>query len=289
MKAIIFGSKGQDGIYLSSLLKEKKYEVIPVDRDQATSTSAINDFNSVSDLIKTHQPAYVFHLAANSTTNHSAWQENHETISTGTMYILEAVKLYSPSTKVFLSGSGLQFKNEGRPIRETDTFEAESIYSVSRIHTVYAARYYRTLGIKVYIGYFFNHDSPYRTERHINKKILAVVKRIAGGSQERLEIGDLSVKKEFGFAGDIVQGVLALVSQDIFFEAVIGTGMAHTIEEWVDISFSMYGLNWHDHVVPLAGFVSGYKILVSDPATIFSTGWRPKTGIRELAKMMQLQ
>jgi len=288
MKAIIFGSKGQDGIYLSALLKEEKYDIIAVDRNEGATTSAINDFESVCELVKTHQPVYIFHLAANSTTSHDAWQQNHETISTGTLNILEAVKRHSSATKVFLSGSGLQFKNEGRPIKETDDFEAESIYSVSRIHTVYAARYYRRLGLNVYVGYFFNHDSPYRTERHINKKILAVVKRIAFGSKEQLLIGDLSVQKEFGFAGDIVKGIMALVNQDTIFESVIGTGVAHTIEEWVNISFSMYGLNWREHVAPLPGFVSGYRILVSDPVTIFSTGWRPEVGIHELAKMMCL-
>jgi len=276
MTAIIFGAKGQDGIYLTGLLKEKGFDVIGIDRNNGGPAVNISNLDEVSSLVKQYQPVYIFHFAANSTTRHEAWEENHTTISTGSLNILEAVKLYSPQTKIFLSGSGLQFVNEGRPISETDAFSPTSMYAVSRIHTAYAARYYRSTGIKVYVGYFFNHDSPYRTERHINKKIIETVKRIAKGSTEKLQIGDLKVKKEFGYAGDIVKGVLTLVEQDAVYEAVIGTGKAHAIEEWVDICFALYGLQWQQHVETIPGF----------PATIFSLGWQPGTDIHSLARKM---
>jgi GDPmannose 4,6-dehydratase len=282
MTAIIFGAKGQDGIYLTALLTGNGYKVIGINRDGIK----ISDLQAVTDLVKKEQPRYIFHLAANSTTRIEAWQENHETICTGSLNILEAVRLYSPATKVFLSGSGLQFENTGAPIKETAPFFAGSAYSVSRIHTVYAARYYRSLGIKAYVGYFFHHDSPYRTERHINKKIAAAVKRIANGSMEKLSVGDLSVQKEFGFAGDIVKGIMQLVEQDKVFEAVIGTGQSHTIEEWVAICFTLAGLKWQDHIEIVPGFQSEYPRLVSDPATIMALGWKPETGIYSLAKMM---
>ena len=99
-------------------------------------------------------------------------------------------------------------------------------------------------------------------------------------------IGDLSVKEEFGFAGDVVRGIMALVEQDKVYETVIGTGVAHSIEEWVDICFAMYNLNWQNHVETLPGFSSEYSILVSDPATIFSLGWHPEADIHSLGKMM---
>src|SRR6188474_2736160 len=180
MKAIIWGADGQDGFYLDALLRQKGYEVTGIGQKDIGRIN-ISNYTQVSDLIKKDQPDFIFHLAANSTTQHFAWQENHETISTGTLNILESVKEFSPHSKIFLSGSGLQFKNEGHPISETDPFEASSIYAVNRIHTVYAARYYRALGVKAYVGYFFNHDSPLRSERHINKKIIEAAKRIAAG------------------------------------------------------------------------------------------------------------
>ena len=286
MTAIIWGAGGQDGFYLKELLLKEGFHVIGISRSEGFINVDLDNYEAVSRFIKDSSPSYIFHLAANSTTRHAAWKENHDTISTGSLNILEAVKEFAPACKVFLSGSGLQFINAGKPIKETDPFEASSIYSVSRIHTVYAARYYRTLGLKVYIGYFFHHDSPRRSERHINKKIILTAKRIANGSKEKLEIGDVSVQKEFGFAGDIVQGVWELVKQDDIFEAVIGTGKAHAIEEWVNVCFSLFGLHWKDHTEKVEGFVPDFKMLVSDPSTINSLGWRPKVNMDELAKLM---
>jgi GDPmannose 4,6-dehydratase len=151
---------------------------------------------------------------------------------------------------------------------------------------VYAARYYRTLGLKIYVGYFFHHESPLRSERHINKKIISTAKRISEGSDETLEIGDITVQKEFGFAGDIVSGVFRLVQQDAVFEAVIGTGVAYSIKEWIQICFSLYNLNWQEHVVERKNFIPDFKILVSNPSTMFSIGWKPTVTIDDLAKMM---
>jgi GDPmannose 4,6-dehydratase len=286
IKAVIWGSSGQDGYYLSNLLQSNGVQVTGVGRSGNVIKIDSTDFDAVGTFIKQQQPDYIFHFAANSTTRHSAWKENHDTISTGCLNILEAVKEYSSHTKVFLSGSGLQFKNEGKPIKETDPFEASSMYAATRIHSVYMARYYRSLGIKTYVGYFFNHDSPLRTERHINKKIIDAAKQIAAGSKEKLTIGDLSVKKEYGFAGDIVRAVWLLVQQEKITEAVIGTGKAYSIEEWVNICFSGYGLKWEDHIVEATAYIPEYKILVSDPALIFSLGWKPEVNIEQLAQMM---
>jgi GDPmannose 4,6-dehydratase len=202
------------------------------------------------------------------------------------LYLLEAVRLFSPHTKIFLSGSGLQFKNEGKPIKETDPFDASSIYAVDRIYTAYAARYYRNLGVKVYMGYFFNHDSPLRTDQHVSKKITDGAKRIASGSQEKIELGDISVEKEWGYAGDIVKAAWQLVKQDIFFEATIGTGEAHSIREWLEICFRHFDLNWEKHIIENRNYKAEYAILVSNPSTILSLGWQPVVPFDKLAQMM---
>ena len=282
--AIIFGVNGQDGFYLSMLLQKMEFTVIGISR--TASNTDLTNFDSVVELVKKTTPDYIFHLAANSTTRHDALFENHATISTGTFNILEAVKIYSPQTKVFISGSGLQFVNTEKPIKESDIFEARDPYSVSRIHSVYAARYYRKLGLQVYVGYFFNHDSPRRTERHMAKKISEAVKRIAKGSDEKLEIGDISVIKEWTYAGDIVEGIWILVLQDKIFEANISSGLGYSIEQWLNVCFDCIGKKWQDHVVIKNDFSPEYKMLVSDPTIINSLGWSPKVLIDEMAKMM---
>ena len=287
MTALIFGADGQDGFYLYSLLQSEGHKVIGVSRKGESYVQAdVSDYTAVKDLIAGHQPDFIFHFAANSTTRHEAIFDNHLAISTGTLNILEAVKSFSPQSKVFISGSGLQFENKGIPIRETDSFEARDPYSVARIQSVYAARYFRTLGIQVYVGYFFNHDSPRRSSRHLSKMIAESVISISKGNEEKLLIGNPLVKKEWAFAGDVVRAVWTFVNQNKSFEAVLGTGLAYSVQEYIEICFSIVRMDWKQYVQIKPDFKAEYPILVSDPETIYSMGWKPETGITELAQMM---
>lgn len=288
MKAIIFGVNGQDGFYLNELLLKNNIEVIGVSRrNDNWLIGNVANYNFVEALIKQNKPDFIFHLAANSTTYHGALFENHETISTGSINILEAVYKFSNHTKIFLSGSGLQFKNEGKPISERDAFEGSSPYSVSRIYSTYAARYYRQkLSIKVYIGFFFNHDSPLRPERHINQKIITAAKNISKGIEEKFKIGNIDIKKEFMYAGDAVNAIWKLVSNDEIFETVIGSGKAYSIKDWIALCFNYFDLDWEKYIIYKEDFIPDYKILVSDPSTLFKLGWNQSIEIEELARMM---
>jgi len=289
MRAIIFGANGQDGFYLNELLQKEGIAVEKVSRRGNNIIGDVSDFSFVESIIKSTKPDYIFHLAANSTTRHDVLFENHQSISTGTFNILEAVKLHSPSSKVFLSGSAVQFENNGTPIDESTPFAPLSPYAVSRIQSVYAGRYYRNaFGIEVYVGYFFNHDSPLRTERHVNQKIAYVAKRIAQGKDEKFEIGNIDVKKEFNYAGDTVEAVWTLVNQSNIFEAVIGSGIAYSIKDWLDCCFGKVGKDWREYVTINQNFKPEYEILVSNPSLIKSLGWIPKVDIAQLAEMMLL-
>jgi GDPmannose 4,6-dehydratase len=287
MKAIIFGANGQDGYYLSNLLRDKGVEVIGVSRSGDFLRIDITDFTQVQALIQKEKPDYLFHLAANSTTRHDALFENHETISTGTLNILESVRLHALSTKVFISGSGLQFVNQNQPIKETDPFEARDAYSVSRIHSVYAARYFRRIHhVKTYVGYFFNHDSPRRSERHVAQKIVQAVKRIANGSAERLLIGDINTVKEWTYAGDVVEAIWQLVNQNEVCEANLSSGIGYSIKDFLEICFTLIDKNWKDYVDIEPGFKSEYNQLISDATLIHSMGWKPKISLEQLAQLM---
>jgi GDPmannose 4,6-dehydratase len=288
MKAIIFGVNGQDGYYLTELLKINKLEFIGVSRPEGKWIKGdVADFKFVEALVKKYQPDYTFHFAANSTTHHSALFDNHNAISTGTINILESVKRHCPNSKVFLSGSAMQFKNDGLPIDEKTPFQASSPYSIARIQSVYAGRYYRdTFGLQIYVGYFFNHDSPSRTERHVNMKIAKAVQRIAKGSNEKVELGNIDVQKEFNYAGDVVEAVWILLNQDIIFEAVIGSGKAYSIKDWVEYCFKRINKNWQEYIEIKQGFLSEYQTLVSNPRLIRSIGWQPKVDFHKLADLM---
>lgn len=288
LNALIFGCNSQDGFFLWEECVRRQIEVTGVSRSAGTWLQGdVSDYSFVQQLIKNLQPTYVFHLAANSTTRHSALFDNHAAISTGTINILEAVKLYSPHSKVFVTGSGVQFVNKGLPIHENDPFLATSAYAVARIQSVYAARYYRSLGIQTYVGYLFHHESPLRKSHHLSKFIADGVKRIAAGSLEKLEIGDYSVKKEWGYAGDIAAGIFKLTNQNEIFEATIGTGIAYAVEDWLDVCFQTIGKNWKDFVIqPDKTFTPEYNVLVSNNTSILSIGWQPSTSFEALAKLM---
>ncbi len=285
--AIIFGANGQDGFFLSILLKKKGIKVINISRKNSDVCGDVSDYAFVEDQIKKNQADYIFHLAANSTTRHDVLFENHETISTGTLNILEAVRLHSIKSKIFLSGSAMQFENEGLPITEATDFDGNSPYSIARIQSVYAARYYqKSFGLKVYVGYFFNHDSPLRTEHHVNQKIVRAVQRIAQGSKELLILGNIDVRKEFNYAGDMVEAIWILINQDSIFEVVIGCGKAYSIKDWVKYCFEKVNLHWEDHVKLEQNYIPEYKILVSSPEKLMSLGWTPAVDFYQLANMM---
>lgn len=283
---LVFGGSGQDGYYLGERLSRYGITVIKISRTSGDVLGDVSNYSLVAELVERHRPKYIFHFAAISTTHHEEILHNYDAIVIGTCNILEAVKRFSPLTRVLIVGSGLQFVNTGAPISEFDPFCSGNAYSLTRNSATECARYYRSLGISVYLGYLFHHESPLRKSSHVSKKISLAAQRIAAGSSEKLEIGNATVKKEWAFAGDIAEGMITLISQNCVFEATIGTGVGYTIEDWLVACFSIVGLNWQDHVIFSSNFLPEYANLVSNPKTIFSLGWHPTTSFEALANMM---
>ena len=286
MKALIFGANGQDGYYLSEACRKRQIEVVGVSRSGPWICGDVASPETVEKLIRSHCPEMIFHLAASSTTRHDAIYENHATIGTGTINILESVKRWSPGSKVFITGSGLQFVNNGRPISETDPFDHKSSYAAVRNYSVYLSRYFRDIGLHVYVGYLFHHESPMRGAQHVCQKIAQAARRIADGSEEIIELGDISVKKEWTFAENVAEGIFTLISQNKIFEATIGSGRAYSIEDWLNECFKLINKDWRHYVREKKNFKAEYQVLVSNPSTINSLGWHAETTISELAQIM---
>jgi GDPmannose 4,6-dehydratase len=286
MNALIFGASGQDGYYLAAACGREGITPIAVARSGGHAVCDVADADAVASLVRHHHPTYVFHLAAHSTTRHEALFEHHATIAGGTLNILEAVRVHSPHSRVFIAGSGVQFVNDGTPISERCAFAPTSSYAVARIQSAFAARYFRSLGIRTYVGYCFHHESPRRTAGHVSKMVALAARRIAAGNTEPLSIGDVSVEKEWTFAGDVADAMLMLVRQDDVAEATIGSGEAYSIAQWLEACFRQAGLRWEEHVCLREGFVPEYRRLVSDPGTIKRLGWRPAVDFTALAAMM---
>jgi GDPmannose 4,6-dehydratase len=286
MKALIFGANGQDGHFLSAACKKRSIEVVGISRNGPWLHGDVASPLLVRELLKTHRPDIVFHLAATSTTAHDAIYQNHAAIGTGTINILESVRQWSAETKVFIAGSGLQFVNIGKPVSERDPLDHSSAYVASRNYAVYLARYFRALGIRTYVGYLFHHESPLRSEQHISQKIAQAVRRIAKGSKEIIELGDLSVSKEWTYAENVAEAMMTLIGQDDVSEATIGSGRAYSIKDWLSECFKLIDKDWRLYVKETRGFRAEYQRLISNPQTINSLGWRAVTSISELAEIM---
>lgn len=288
-KAIIFGSNGQDGYYLKRLLEAEKVELLGVSRSgPADVVGSVADYDLVSRLIKKEKPAYIFHLAANSSTKHEVLWDSHEAIGTGTLNILESAYQFSKDSKIFLSGSGLQFENKNLPIDEGAPLVSTSPYVVARNYSLYAGRYYRSLGLKVFFGFLFNHDSPKRGERHMAQKIASYCRNI-DAQNEKLLIGNIDIKKEWTYADDIVSAIWTLVNQQHEFEVVIGSGSHYSIKQWLEACFTTVGKDWQQYVEVNPAFMPEYDTLVSNPKKIKSLGWQPLVDFYQLAEMMMRQ
>lgn len=225
---IIFGASGQDGYYMQKLLRDLGgFEVHAL--SHADCNVATQGY--VAAKIATHKPDYIFHFAAKSSASHEVIRDNQRAIVDGTLYILEAVREYCPGCKVFLSGSILQFKNDPEGVDLSSTKSYNSAYAAQRWASVAMARYYRTLGLQVYVGYFSHHDSPRRGDNHLAKRLANDVKALAAGQIDHLVVRDPDDRKEWNFAGDMMEAVWAQVNSPIY-EAVLGSGIAHSVGEY---------------------------------------------------------
>lgn len=287
MNALIFGSSGQDGFYLKNLLVKCKLNVTCVSRSSGDILGDISNKKFVHDIISKTKPDYIFHLAALSNVNHKYIYENFNSISLGTLNILESIVLEKLDSRVFICGSAYQFKITGNSIDENTEFNPSNPYSISRINSVYLARYYREkFDLKIYIGYLFHHDSPLRSNKFINIKIINHARNISlKKCNNKLSINDINFIKEFNYAKEIVEAMWILVNQDKIFEVVIGSGIGYSIKDWIVICYEHYELSWKDHVIVNNLQVKSKKI-ISSPKLINSLGWKHNTSIHKLAEIL---
>jgi len=285
--AIIFGASGQDGYLLNNILINNKVTTHLVSRNNSPIKGDVSNFDFVSQLIKNIKPEYIFHFAATSNINHEFLFENHLSISSGTINILESVKKHSRESKVFIAGSAEQFENNGEAINELTPFKANSSYSAERIYSTHISRYFREkYNLQVYLGFFFHHDSPFRSNNHLNQRIINFVKDLPTESKVKFRIGDYTIQKEFNYSGDIMEAVWLLINQDNIYEVVIGYGKPYPISDWLELAFAKKNLDWKEWIELDLEYHKPYDKLFSDPSLIKSLGWEPKLGMDGLLNLM---
>ena len=266
--ALICGVSGQDGAYLSRSLLEKGYRVVGTSRDaEATKFSNLrrmgiddqvekismfpSDFHSVLNVLQAVEPAEIYYLAGQSSVGLSFGQpvETMQSVAEGMLNILEAMRFVNSCARLLHAASSEAFGPLDSPADERTLFQPKSPYGVAKATAYWLVSSYReAYGIHASNAILFNHESPLRHRRFVTQKIVSGVRKIRDGDSAFLELGNLSIRRDWGWAGDYVEAMWRIVQHTKPDDFVVGTGRVHSLEEFVDEAFRLAGLDWKDHV-----------------------------------------
>ena len=310
--ALIFGISGQDGAYLSRLLINKGYKVHGTSRD-----SEMNDFSSliklgIKDLIEFHSvsltdfrstlqviekvsPNEIYNLAGQSSVALSFEQplETLESIAVATINILESMRFLGGNFLFYNACSSESFGETGNlPANEKTPFNPKSPYGVAKASAFWqVANYRESYGLFACSGRMFNHESNLRPQRFVTRKICKAAARIALGSKEILKVGDISIKRDWGWAPEYVQAMWKMLQQKDPDDFVIATGCLTSLREFINSAFSAFDLNWEDHVISNNEFFrpSEIKSIYGSPIKANRIlNWRAQKIMPEVASLMSL-
>ncbi len=307
--ALIIGISGQDGALLARLLLDKGYVVHGTSRDVAvndfanlarvgvrdrvTLHSAVpTDFRSMLQTLSKTAPDEVYLLAGQSSVGLSFDQpvETLESIALGTLNLLEAIRFLGRTTKLYHAGSSECFGDLAVAADEHTAFRPRSPYAVAKASAHWMVANYRdAYGLYACTGILFNHESPLRPTRFVTRKVVSSACRIAGGSRERLTLGNLDIERDWGYAPEYVDAMWRLLQQDQARDYVIATGRAHALSEFVAMTFAALNLDWRDHVEYDASLRRPSDIARSvGNASLAAAelGWRANFGLPEVIAAM---
>ncbi len=308
-KAFICGISGQDGAYLAQFLLSRGYQVAGSSRDAqispfanlhrldlrprvAVESVALTDFRSVLQALIKVEPDEVYNLAGQSSVALSFQQpvEAMESIGIGTLNLLEAIRFLGKPIKLYNACSSECFGDIPNAADEATPFHPRSPYAVAKAAAFWeVANYREAYRIFACSGILFNHESPLRPARFVTKKIVAAACRIARGSREKLSLGNISIRRDWGWAPEFVTAMWLMLQQDRPDDYVIATGESHSLEEFVAAAFAQMGLDWQDHVVIDPEFFRPTEIAVSRGNPEKSgriLGWRARYKMPDVVRLM---
>jgi GDPmannose 4,6-dehydratase len=314
-RALITGITGQDGSYLAELLLAKGYEVHGIIRRASTFntsrldhiyadphvTSArlklhygdLSDASGLARLVGKIQPEEVYNLAAQSHVRVSFDSPEYTTdiTATGTVRLLEAIRETGISTRFYQASSSEMYgKVAAVPQTETTPFYPRSPYGCAKVYSYWITVNYReSYGIHASNGILFNHESPRRGETFVTRKITRAVAHIKAGLQDKLFLGNLDAKRDWGYAKEYVEAMWLMLQQPEPDDYVIATNETHTVKEFLEAAFSRAGLDWTKHVEidPVYFRPAEVELLIGDYSKAKrKLGWEPKTRFVELANLM---
>lgn len=311
-KALITGITGQDGSYLAELLLGKGYEVHGLVRRVASADQKhrfsriahiqdrvqlhygdVANFPTVLRLIATIMPDEVYHLAAQSQVKIS-FEDDFGTFNTNansTHYLLSSIKELSPKSKFYFTGTSEMFGSvKTIPQDEETPFNPVSPYGIAKLAGFFTTKMFReAYGVFACSGVLFNHESPRRGCEFVTRKITSTIAQIKSGHADKLVLGNLDAKRDWGFAGDYVEMMWLMLQQDTPDDYVVGTGENHTIREFIEAAFKEAGLDWQKYVVidkNLFRPIEVKELIANSAKAKKKLGWSPRVPFAELVKMM---
>jgi GDPmannose 4,6-dehydratase len=259
----------------------------------SVSSTAVADFRSVLHTIERAKPDEIYNLSGQSSVGLSFEQpaETMESITQGTLNILEALRTLGGDIRFYNAGSGECFGDTGGiPADDETAFRPRSPYAVAKAAACWQVSLYRqAYGVFACSGILFNHESPLRPARFVTRKIVAAATRIAAGDKERLTLGNLSIRRDWGWAPEYVDAMWRMMQLDQPQDLVIATGQAHALEDFVAEAFSRLELDWRDHVDIDKSLFRPAEIQcgVGDASRAKEVlGWHAQKGMREVVAAM---
>jgi len=307
-RALITGVTGQDGSYLAEFLLEQGYEVFGMVRRTSTVnftrikhiqdkihlvSGDLLDQGSLIGLISEIRPQEVYNLAAQSFVP-TSWKQPVFTggvTGLGVTRMLEAIRTIDPTIRFYQASSSEMFgKVQEVPQSETTPFYPRSPYGVAKVYGHWITVNYReSYDLFAVSGILFNHESPRRGLEFVTRKITYHVAKIKLGLTDKLALGNLDSKRDWGYAGDYVRAMWLMLQQDQPDDYVVGTGSTHSVQEFCEVAFSYVGLDWHDYVVQDPRFMRPAEVdlLVADPSKAKRVlNWEPSVSFETLIKLM---
>lgn len=302
-RALVTGITGQDGFYLATHLRDQGFEVWgtahsasqPPELEFVHVVPATNltDQRALDRVITSVQPDRIYHLAAQSSVA-ASWEHPVETgdvTGLGATRLLEAVRRFLPTARVFIASSSEIFgEPDSAPQDEQTTVRPVSPYGAAKAYALHIARGYRQRhGLFVACGILYNHESPRRPVSFVTRKITAGAVAIARGKRAELRLGNLDARRDWGYAGDYVKAMHLMLNHDQPDDFVIASGTAHSVRDFCDIAFTRVGLDYRDYVVTDPAFWRPAEAtpLEGNSARIRQElGWTPQVSFRALVEML---
>ena len=314
-KALITGITGQDGSYLAEFLLRKGYELHGIIRRSSSFNTQridhlyqdphypdakiflhygdLTDGMGLREVLTRVQPDEVYNLGAQSHVKVSFDQPVYtvQTDAVGTIRLLEAIRDTGLKTKFYQASSSEMYgKVTEIPQKETTPFYPRSPYGCAKVFSFWQTVNYReAYGIFAANGILFNHESPRRGETFVTRKITRAATRIKEGLQDKLYLGNLDAKRDWGFAGDYVEAMWLILQHNQPDDFVIATGQTHSVREFLELAFNRVGLNWKKYVETDPRYLRPTEVdmLQGDPSKAKRIlGWQPKVGFEELSAIM---